>query len=98
MQAVIDADADDVLSKRRTEKQPGAIERAVAWTKTALANGPVASKELDGMAAAVGIPHGTLNRAKEELRDAGAIVAKQIRQAGRVVGWSVALAGGEPGC
>ncbi len=79
-------DAAGVLTGT-TGRRKTAVDRAVEWVKDALEAGPMPSKDLEGMADAAGIPASTLRKAKERL----GVVPEQIREDGKVVGWTVSL-------
>jgi RecA-family ATPase len=83
----VDADADDLLS-HKPAKSATALERAVTWLRDILEReGSQPSKELDERAEACGIAKRTLDRAKERL----GVTAEQVRERGKLSGWTVSL-------
>jgi hypothetical protein len=70
----VDLSADDILDRQdEARREPGALDDAVAWLKDQLADGPVASKELQKRAKGVHQPR-TLDRARVKV----GVVPKKI--------------------
>ena len=82
----VNVDADDVLAHRNGPPAP-VTDQAMAWLRTVLAEGPILSTELEDMADAAGITAATLKLAKKRL----GVVAAQVRERGKLVGWSASL-------
>jgi len=60
--------AQDILDREDARgREPSSLDRAVAWLREALADGPVASKELQKRSEAEGISAKTFERARERL-------------------------------
>ena len=64
----VDTNVDEAMATERPDNRDAERQEAKAWLQTTLADGPLASNEVERQADAAGIKLATLRRAKDALK------------------------------